>query len=403
MEFIAHEEQTLKNHLEGVARICRKNAEKIGCADYGEILGLLHDLGKYSQNFQDYIKSAVGLLDPDNDEEFVDASGLKGKIDHSTAGAQYLWNEFSSGTPSEKILAQILSLCLVSHHSGVIDCLVTDTQGTQDSFTRRLEKKDERTHLSEVLPRMEVRSQLDQLIKGSDFTRPVEEILKSIYASCPEKNQQSTIFQFQSGLLVRFLFSCLIDADRQDAADSANPMHAVNRQNGMYQPWGILAKRLEKRLGDFCEPRTKVDKIRKEVSEQCLKAADRDKGIFTLTVPTGGGKTLASLRFALHHAEKFNLDRIIYIIPFTSIIDQNANVVREILETSEKEQGRIVLEHHSNIGAEKQSWKEKLLTENWDASIVYTTMVQFLEAFFGNGTRGDEKNASACPIRDCIR
>ncbi len=86
MIFIAHENQLLKDHLEGVSRLCRKNAEKIGCGNYGEVLGLLHDLGKYSKEFQDYIKSAVGILDPDVDEDFVDAKGLKGKIDHSSLG-----------------------------------------------------------------------------------------------------------------------------------------------------------------------------------------------------------------------------------------------------------------------------------------------------------------------------
>ena len=112
--------------------------------------------------------------------------------------------------------------------------------------------------------------------------------------------------------------------------------------------------------------------------------------MFTLTVPTGGGKTLASLRFALHHAKEHGMDRIIYVIPFTSIIDQNAQVVREILEPKEcpEDTGKIVLEHHSNIGADAQSWKEKLLTENWDAPVVFTTMVQLLEALFGAGTRG---------------
>ena len=147
-------------------------------------------------------------------------------------------------------------------------------------------------------------------------------------------------------------------------------------------------KKLKTAICEFGIPKTAVNKIRTEVSDQCLLASKKGKGIYTLTVPTGGGKTLASLRFALHHAEQHQLDRIVYIIPFTTIIDQNAEVVRDILETNDTEKGRIVLEHHSNIGSERQTWKEKLLTENWDAPVVYTTMVQFLEAFFGGGTRG---------------
>jgi CRISPR-associated endonuclease/helicase Cas3 len=112
--------------------------------------------------------------------------------------------------------------------------------------------------------------------------------------------------------------------------------------------------------------------------------------MFTLTVPTGGGKTLASLRFALHHAQKYRLDRVIYVIPFTSIIDQNADVVRRVLEPASDgiEPGSIVLEHHSNLTPDEQTWRSKILSENWDAPVIYTTSVQLLETLFGAGTRG---------------
>jgi CRISPR-associated endonuclease/helicase Cas3 len=393
LKYIAHENQTLKEHLEGVAELSRKNAEKIGCGDYGELLGLLHDRGKYSKSFQNYIKSAVEMLDPDKDDDFVDAAGLKGKIDHSTAGAQFIWTGLSDGTPVQQLLAQILSLCLVSHHSGLIDCLTTDdTHGTYDAFTKRITKSDEKTNYREVTQKAkddnEIEARVNQILSKSDITKPMEAVLRNIFDLLPEKKQQSIIFQFQAGLFVRFLFSCLIDADRQDSADSENSQIEKLRQNGLYQPWSMLAKKLETKILGFGKPDTTVNKIRAKVSEECLQAAQKGKGVFTLTVPTGGGKTLASLRFAINHADKYKLNRIVYVIPFTSIIDQNAEVVREILETEKNEKGRIVLEHHSNVGAEKQTWKEKLLTENWDAPVVYTTMVQFLEALFGGGTRG---------------
>lgn len=388
--YIAHDNQSLENHLQGVANLSRKNAGKIGCGDYGELLGLLHDVGKYSDDFQSYIKSAVGILDPDVDEETVESSKLRGKIDHSTAGAQLLWSRFSSGTNEERLFVQILSLCLVSHHSGIIDCLTTDSQGTYDAFSKRINKSDDKTHIREAQLRLDkgISERLRVLLSKPDFFKPMELVVKGIYAKCPEQSPQSTIFQFQLGLFIRFLFSCLIDADRQDSADSENIKNVEARQNGIYRSWVTLSERLEKALTVFGSATTKVNRIRTEVSEQCLKASQKKKGIFTLTVPTGGGKTLASLRFALHHAELHHLDRIVYIIPFTSIIDQNAEVVRKILEVGKEEKGKIVLEHHSNIGNEKQSWKEKLLTENWDAPVIYTTMVQFLEAFFGGGTRG---------------
>jgi len=390
MEYIAHKDQSLLDHLRGVADKCRKNADKIGCGDYGELLGLLHDLGKYSTLFQNYIRSAVDDLDPDKDEEFVNVSEYKGKIDHSTSGAQFLWKKLAGRTNSERILAQILCLCLVSHHSGLIDCLQSDNDGTVDSFTRRIEKDDRKTHFNEVIDKAKVLDRVNSLISAPSVFRPMEQILKSVFASLPsgQKNQTSTLFQFQAGLFVRFLFSCLIDADRQDTADSEKIYAASFRQNGIYIEWKDLIDRLETKLLEFGEPESDVDKLRKHVSDSCLEASHRECNVFTLTVPTGGGKTLASLRFALNHAKKHELDRIIYVIPYTSIIDQNAEVVRSILENSIEDRGRVVLEHHSNIGAEKQSWKEKLLTENWDAPVVYTTMVQFLEALFGSGTRG---------------
>lgn len=138
---------------------------------------------------------------------------------------------------------------------------------------------------------------------------------------------------------------------------------------------------METKLAGF-ENRYPIDGIRRRISGDCLKRAVDFQGIYTLTVLTGGGKTLASLRYALHHAQKHNLDRIIYIIPYTSIIDQNAQAVREILGEN------WVLEHHSNLEPEKQSWQDKLLSENWDKPIVFTTMVQFLDAWFGGCTRG---------------
>ena len=118
----------------------------------------------------------------------------------------------------------------------------------------------------------------------------------------------------------------------------------------------------------------RINQIRRDISAACLNRAEDAQGIYTLTVPTGDGKTLASLRYALHHAKKHDLDRIIYIIPYTSIIDQNTKAVHEILGD------KWVLEHHSNLDPEQQTWQNKLLSENWDKPIVFTTMVQFLDA-----------------------
>ncbi len=403
MGYIAHKDQELYKHLEGVAKLAKKHAGKIGMGEYAELLGLLHDVGKYSAEFQKYITDALKKDDPhfnpDEDEEFEDPSGKKGKIDHSTAGAQFLSHK-NIPSDAHKMLSQILSLCLVSHHSGLINCLTTDNSGTWDSYLKRIKKIDNKTHYHECVQNIDgsILERIHGILENELFPKSFEETRHKIGVSCASKDGKLllTAAQFQLGLLVRFLFSALIDADRQDTADSENPKIARHRQQGDYRSWSGLIERLENKYKTF-KSENHVDEIREEVSTHCLHAAERPKGLFTLTVPTGGGKTLASLRFALHHAkrhEKENgTDRIIYVVPFTSIIDQNAQVVREILEPKvhPEDIGKIVLEHHSNIGADVQSWKEKLLTENWDAPIIYTTMVQMLEALFGAGTRSTRR------------
>lgn len=394
-EFVAHVRgdgkiQSLEAHLGRVGQLAAELATKFNLATHGELLGLLHDLGKYSAAFQTYIQSATGLLNQDEDEEFVDASGLKGKIDHSTSGAQWIWQELATQGELARIAGQMLALCIASHHSGLIDCLALSVgKPTEDGFTKRMNKPGEKTHLSEVLGKAnkELLASARSLMMRPETTQAFQVWIAKILGKVPGKNPQSPVFQQQLGLLVRSLFSCLIDADRIDTADFEHPGRARRRLRGNYESWDVLITRLEAHLGAFT-PRHPIDSLRQDISRHCLEGALRDKGIYTLTVPTGGGKTLASLRFALHHAREHKMDRVIYVIPFTSIIDQNAEVVRRILEPEGIETGSVVLEHHSNLTPETQSWRGKILSENWDAPVVYTTSVQLLETLFGAGTRG---------------
>lgn len=377
--------QSLETHLLGVAAIGKSLAGKIGLKEQGELIGLLHDLGKYSNEFQVYLKSAVGLINQDEDE-FVDARGLKGKVDHSTAGAQLVWEDLSKQGDMGRIVGQILGLCIASHHSGLIDCLSSNAnKPVEDIFTRRAGKQDDRSHLREAMSKMDalIDKRFRELSSMPSLISGIEESIRKVARG----EKVEAIIRFKVGLLVRFLFSCLVDADRVDTADFERPKAAKHRRNGQYTEWPLLIERLEKHLQGFTL-RNPIDEIRRSISDHCRDGAIRDKSIYTLTVPTGGGKTLASLRFALHHAKRHKMDRVIYVIPFTSIIDQNAKVVRDILEPTKGDRGRVVLEHHSNLTPEQQGWKEKMLTENWDAPVVFTTSVQLLEALFGGGTRG---------------
>jgi CRISPR-associated endonuclease/helicase Cas3 len=190
-------------------------------------------------------------------------------------------------------------------------------------------------------------------------------------------------FQFQ--LLIRMLFSCLIDADRLDTERFCSPDKAQQRGKDMpmTELHSIFWKKFDALRKKFKEkaPASKVNQIRETVLADCLAASQRRPGLFTLTVPTGGGKTLASLAFALEHAKTHkHIRRIIYVIPFTSIIEQNAKVFRDMLGNA------AVLEHHSNFIPEESDWKNKLAVENWDAPVVVTTNVQFFDSFFSNKT-----------------
>ena len=383
-DYIAHvrksdgQPQSLQTHLTETAEIAKLLASKLDLDQAGELLGLMHDFGKYSRKFQKYIHDETGLFNPDLDDEESTPNGSK--VDHSTAGAQWVYRElrkFGAEQGIGELFGQMLGLCIASHHGeGLIDCL--DGEGNP-KWIERFNKTDELTHLTECERNAdEVVQQKAKELAGENLIRSLLNAVKPILSNQTINNK---IKEFYLGCLTRFLFSCLIDADRINSSDFEREAQKEVRRLTEKPDWQTAIDKLEAKLVGF-ENRYPIDEIRRRISDDCLKRAADSQGIYTLTVPTGGGKTLASLRYALHHAQKHNLDRIIYIIPYTSIIDQNAQAVREILGED------WVLEHHSNLEPEKQSWQDKLLSENWDKPIVFTTMVQFLDAWFGGGTRG---------------
>lgn len=378
--YLAHIEadgrcQTLQDHLIGVSESASRLSDKLGLASAGSLIGLLHDLGKYSNDFQQYLRRVArasdgGKKDPE-----------RGKIDHATAGAQKVWRELRQNTPLPDIASEILAICIASHHSGLIDCIAPN--GT-DNLLRRMEKADSASHYEEACRKAEgpILETARHLLGDPELIGAIEKKLHEIDAENVDGNTRA----FKTGLLIRMLFSCLIDADRTNTAEASKPAQSGLRQHGNYVHWDVLAQRLNRRLEEFRED-TAIDKLRREISDDCAVGANRSKGIFTLTVPTGGGKTLASLRFGLDHAKRHGMQRVVYVSPYISIIDQNADVVRKILEPDGCEFASVVLEHHSNLTPLKETAKSKLLSENWDAPVVFTTAVQLLEALFGSGTR----------------
>lgn len=213
--------QTLEEHLIDVAEIAKKLATKINLPEAGELIGLLHDFGKYSTEFQNYLQSATGLIDPDIDNEAVDAKALKGKIDHSSAGAQWIWQELSRyGNNGEgRLCGQIMAVCIASHHSGLIDCLKPDGS---NGFNVRMQKDDVRTHLAECKENAD--SQILERAKKLMDKPLLKAMLEQIRVMMMSGSKQSTtIREFYLGFWTRFLFSCLIDADRIDSADFETP------------------------------------------------------------------------------------------------------------------------------------------------------------------------------------
>ena len=417
MNFIAHvrqadkSEQSVATHLTETAAIARELATKLDLPAAGELLGLMHDFGKYSKKFQKRIYENNGLefYDYDEDVGTDDDGGLGNKPDHSTAGAQWVYGrlkKFGAQNGIGELVGQILGLCIASHHgAGLIDCLNSEGEAV---WLKRFSKDDALTHLAECEQNVDeavkrqaeslaTKALIDQMVNAlKPIVRP---IVDSFQKERPTGKIETShkIEEFYLGCLTRFLFSCLIDADRINSADFERETQKDLRRLTQKPNWQEAIDKLENHLAGF-EIRYPIDQIRREISDACLKRAADPQGIYTLTVPTGGGKTLASLRYALHHAHKHNLDRIIYIIPYTSIIDQNAEAVRKIYCINPKDNGdscrvcsecqKWVLEHHSNLDPKKQNWQDKLLAENWDKPIVFTTMVQFLDTWFGSGTRG---------------
>jgi CRISPR-associated endonuclease/helicase Cas3 len=273
--------QLLKDHLINVSAITSQLAGKIGMPHAGALIGLAHDLGKYSTAFQEYISRVAGDPAMEMEPDF----SLRGSIDHSTAGAQIIATGLDrKNQESARFVSEALALCVASHHSGLIDCIRPDGV---DGLTRRLNKDEVLTRLSEVWTSVEpaVRGQLESLLNNPEVAAEISTAIDQIRA----QDSDEVIQPFKQGLLLRVLFSCLIDGDRTDTADFDKPRSASLRQHGEYVAWQDLIDRLERKLATFQNERW-VDQCRSEISRHCLRGAEQPKGIFTLTVPTGGAR-----------------------------------------------------------------------------------------------------------------
>ena len=334
--------QSLKTHLKNVAGLASWFAAAFNAGDWGSIAGLWHDLGKYSKEFQEYL--AAG-----GDSNLSENAP---KTDHSTAGARHAVENIESSA-----LAHILAFVISGHHSGLLDVIADGA-----SLENRLAK--------------EIASWRSNAEKG----------LLEISELRPPDFLTGNAFSI--AFFVRMVFSCLVDADFLDTEAFMKPKKAGTRflspSDTISKMIPVLEKHVSKLSGKA--EAGKVRNARNDVFQICMEKSVEPPGVFSLTVPTGGGKTLSSLAFALKHAEKHGMRRIIYVLPFTSIIEQNAAIFRNVFQGS---QDVLVLEHHSNFEAKDdavENERQRLAAENWDATIVVTTSVQFYESLFASRT-----------------
>ena len=339
--------QLLEEHLQGTAKLAREFASAFGGEDWAALAGVWHDLGKYKPDFQEYIRERSGFERDEANE------GGPGKVDHTAAGAIHAVHQM-------KKAGKILAYLIAGHHSGLPDWLKEDAPGS--SLEERLQGLQ---HLEEAL-------------KGGVAT----EILGAAIPKSAPCNKP--IESDHLHLLIRMLFSCLVDADFLDTEAFMDPTKAEQRSAGF--ELHELRDRYNKFMDELSKaPDTLVNRQRRQILADCRKGAELEPGLFSLTVPTGGGKTLASMGFALDHAIRYGKRRVIVVIPYTSIIEQTAQVLRKVFGDN------AVIEHHSNLDPDKETPQAKLASENWDAPIIVTTNVQLFESLFAARTSACRK------------
>jgi CRISPR-associated endonuclease/helicase Cas3 len=334
--------EPLEKHLRDVAQLAEQFAEAFQSGAWGYLAGLWHDLGKYRPEFQRRLR------------------GSREQVEHAGLGAALAMSKGrAAGLP--------LAFVIAGHHAGLANWQAQGETSQQPLVQRVTQNEPVLGQLSHAIP--------PAITTGSLPGLPP--FLLAVHATSPESQR----CRFE--LWTRFLFSALVDADRLATEAFDNPDRSVRRAVG-FSPITELYARLEKRLAQFA-PDTPVNRLRARVLTDCRDAAKLAPGVFSLTAPTGAGKTLSAMAFALRHAELHDLRRVIVVLPYTSIIEQNAAVYAEALGDAN------VVEHHANVDSQARcevnselEIRRELATENWNAPVIVTTTVQFFESLFAN-------------------
>lgn len=335
----------LDEHLSKVSKLAGLNAAVFGY-DFAVIAGIWHDLGKYQNYFQEYIRDASGF---ERENAHIESEKYPNRKPHSTAGARYAIDQLEY--PSGHIIAYLIA----GHHAGL-----ADWNGGKGSLKFRLNDSD------------------DEYNNSLEASIPNEILYPNINLSLPEfvRNSKSI------ALWMRMIFSALVDADFLDTESYMSPDKRQFRYNlhSLESVSNDFFNHMES-LRQSSKP-SKINKIRADIYQSCINKGREAPGIYSLTVPTGGGKTLSSMGFALEHARVYKKKRVIYAIPFTSIIEQNAEVFKKILGND------VVLEHHSSLDVKvsEETSRLRLNSENWEAPVIVTTNVQLFESLHASRT-----------------
>lgn len=336
-------QQSLLEHLGNVAHLAERFARPFQSERFAEWLGWWHDAGKIAPDVQAYLK------DPD---------ATPPGPDHSSAGM----------LAAESLLPS-LAFNVAGHHGGLSDL---------ENLKRRIERKKEETRVTNALKQAEVL--LADLAPSLD-TRTLPAFLQ---------HEQHEMKARRAAFWIRMLHSALVDADCLDTEAHFRPDKAAlrNVEVKLVDLWPRFEQSQRALMQDKIGV---VNTARREIYEACLACADESPGIFSLTVPTGSGKTRSAMGFALQHALRHGKRRVIVALPYTSIIEQNADVYRKLFEDEIDDAPQVVLEHHSAVAGRERAGEEtdaerwtRLAADNWDAPIIVTTTVQLLESLFAN-------------------
>lgn len=349
--------QTVAEHLKETAELAKKYAQNLSIAKIAELAALIHDAGKFTGNFNGYIHG--------------ENSCRRGEIDHSFTGAKLLY-EYACGTGDPYMIktAAFIARVVISHH-GLHDWI---TEDGRDYFSERISKNEGYAEASAEFERL-FGDEMRQLLPEAT----AEYI--AVWEAVRDMKKNTTDQIFYLGMFERLAESVLMDADRTNTADFMDNCH-TEHECDTEQLWKKMKKKLDEKLEGFSHKTDRISRQRRNISDRCAAFADHKAGVCRLIVPTGGGKTLSSLRYAIEICQNsgYNMERIIYIAPFMSILEQNSDDIRGLCGDDE------FLEHHSNMMSEIDDDDElaeyQLRTEKWDLPVIATTLVQFLNALY---------------------